>query len=387
LIYDSQKQYGLKSNALGGGLLDDSEEGPVNHRLCAATAVAVISCLAVPAASSAATRDVYMGTPPSAGKQLEKLISDVNAYFPSNTKIHVGDTVRFMPVGFHNANFPKSGGKPNGLFVAGKPAAGEVDAAGAAFWFNGQPTLTFNPVLGKSLFGKRTTFNGSKAVESGLPLADKPKPFKVRFTKRGRFTYYCSVHTGMKAKVSVVANRTSTPSAKAQAAAIAKQVAKVLATAKALEKKAAPTGGIVDVGVAGSGGVERYAFSPDKITAKVGDTLTFRMSAGSYDVHTATTGPGDAEKEPNSYMGKLAKTFEGDQFPGQATYPSDPPAAGFASLTPTLHGNGFWSTGVLDTAASTPPPRSNAVKIGAPGSYTFICLIHPFMKATVTATA
>jgi len=358
----------------------------VKHRHCAATACAVICCLAVPAASNAATRDVYMGTPPSIGKQLEKLFTDVNAYFPSNAKIHAGDTVRFLPVGFHNANFPKPGKAFNALFVPGKPASGENDAAGNPFWFNGQPTFGFNPVLGSSsLFGKSVTYDRSKGLETGLPLADKPKPVKVKFPKTGTFTYYCSVHAGMKAKVSVVARRASAPSAKGHAAAIAKQVKKTLSTAKELAKRKAPATGIT-IGVAGSGGVERFAFSPEKRAVKVGDTVTFKMGTRSFDVHTATTGPGDPEKK-DSYMGKIVAAFEGVQFPGIATYPSDPPDKGNATLTPTHHGNGFWSSGVLDTSKSTPLPDNGSVLFGAPGTYTFICLIHPFMKATVTATA
>ena len=67
----------------------------------------------------------------------------------------------------------------------------------------------------------------------------------------------------------------------------------------------------------------------------------------------------------------------------RGVYPSEqPPATG--TLTPALHGNGFWSTGVMDTAAGTPLPASNSVTFGAPGTYEFYCLIHPFMHATVT---
>ena len=78
-----------------------------------------------------------------------------------------------------------------------------VDAAGAAFWFNGQPALGINPLLLKSNFGKTLKYTGAKAVNSGLPLANRPKPFKVRFPRAGKFTYFCSVHPGMKAKVRV----------------------------------------------------------------------------------------------------------------------------------------------------------------------------------------
>jgi plastocyanin len=38
----------------------------------------------------------------------------------------------------------------------------------------------------------------------------------------------------------------------------------------------------------------------------------------------------------------------------------------------------------MDTSNASPLPASGAVTFGAPGSYDFYCLIHPFMKATVT---
>jgi plastocyanin len=355
----------------------------------AATAGAVACCLAIPATSSAATRDVYMGTPPKYQKTLNQTYqSDANAYFPSKTTIHVGDTVRFNAVGFHNLSLPKKGGSPTPAVVpTGQTYTGEKDAAGADFWFNGQPSFGFNPALtppSPALFGKSVTYNGSAAVDSGLPLADKPKPVKVKFTKTGTFTYYCTIHPGMKGQVKVVAKRSSAPSSKAQAAAIAKQAKQAISIAKGLAKRKAPALGIT-VGVAGSHGVERYAFSPDKRTVKVGDTLTFTMGSQSLELHTATTGPGDPD-HADTYIGKLAASFESPVFPGYGIYPSDPPSKGNATLTPTSHGNGFWNSGGLNNNNNDPLPNSNSVLFGAPGTYTFICLVHPFMKATVTVT-
>jgi plastocyanin len=54
-------------------------------------------------------------------------------------------------------------------------------------------------------------------------------------------------------------------------------------------------------------------------------------------------------------------------------------------LTPSLHGNGFWSSGFMDNAGATPQPKRSQVKIVAPGTYNFFCLLHPFMKVAVTA--
>src|SRR5690606_17379959 len=109
-----------------------------------------------------------------------------------------------------------------------------------------------------------------------------------------------------------------------------------------------------------------------------GTTLTFRMSPGTYDLHTATAGPGDPANEPQSYLGQLAASFQSPVFDPRSVYGSEPPGT-VASITPTLHGNGFWSSGVMDPVRASPPPRSSRVRFDTPGTYTFFCLIHPFM--------
>jgi plastocyanin len=355
----------------------------LSHRTKAAFAAAV-AVLAVPASASAATKVVNMGTPPSAGKSFEKALSDVNAFFPSSTTIHVGDSVRFLPVGFHNLDLPKKGGKPTALITpqAGQTVTGTNDAAGAPYWFNGQPVLGFNlPALAPTGFGKTFTYTGAKGVQSGLPLVEKPKPLTVKFTKAGSFTYYCDVHPGMKASVKVLAKSKSVPSAKADAKRVKDQVSKALALAKTLAKTTAPAG-TVDVGVAGKGGVEYFGMVPATSTVPVGTTLTFRMSPGTYEDHTATFGPGDPEKEPASFMGMLAKTFEGAVPAPTGLYPSDPVGT-VGTLNTTSHGNGFWNSGVMDAGSATPLPASNKVTFTGAGTYTFYCLIHPFMKGSV----
>jgi plastocyanin len=339
--------------------------------------------LVVPASASAATKEVDMGTPPSDAKSFQKVGADVNAFFPKLTTIHVGDSVRFLPVGFHNLDLPKKGGKPTPLIAPqGAPLSGLADAAGAPFWFNGQQNLQFNlPALAPKGFGKKFTYSGSKGVQSGLPLTNKPKPVTVKFSKTGTFTYYCDVHPGMKANVKVVSKSSSVPSSKDDDKRVKKQVSDALAVAKKAPKTQTPAG-VVDIGVAGKGGVEYFGMVPAKSTVPVGTTVTFRMSPGTYEDHTATFGPGDPEKEPNSYLGKIAKSFEGPALDQLGVYSSDAPGT-LATLTPTLHGNGFWNSGVLDGSPATPLAASNRVTFGAPGTYNFYCLIHPFMKGTV----
>ena len=202
----------------------------------------------------------------------------------------------------------------------------------------------------------------------------------VKFTSKGTLTYYCDVHPGMKATVVVRPKRRSIPTARQDAKALKKQYAKDLKVAKGLTGTTPPAG-TVDLGSAGADGVEIFAMFPSTVTIPVGTTLKFQMSKGTYETHTATFGPGPAET-PSTYLGKLAASFQGPAPDPAAMYPSDMPPAP-ATLTPTLHGNGFWSSGTLDRDKASPIPSANAVKFGAAGTYTYYCLIHPFMKGTV----
>jgi plastocyanin len=346
-----------------------------------AALVVAIFALAVPASASAATKVVSMGVPVPSQKAFGKYGADANEFFPSGTTVHVGDSVRFVPLGFHNVDLPKKGGRAIGLFVpTGQKVAGAVDAAGAPFWFNGLDQLGFNPVLGPSGFGKKFTYTGGKAVNSGLPLAAKPKPMTVKFSKTGSFTYFCDVHAGMKGTVRVLAKSKTVPSAKADAKKVKAQVTRDVAVAKTLSKKTAPAG-TIDLGEAGKHGVEIFAMFPASRTVPAGTTLTFRMTAGSREVHTATFGPGNIE-DPASFIGKLAASLEAPVPDAAALYPSNPPPAA-AAFGPTTHGNGFWNSGFLDVFSATPSPVASAVTFTTAGTYTYYCLVHPFMKGTV----
>jgi plastocyanin len=345
---------------------------------------AAVAALAVPASASAATKVVNMGVPTSAQKTFQKQFADVNDFFPHGTTIHVGDSIKFLPVGFHTVDIPAKGGKPLGLFAPAGTTSGVLDAAGNPFWFNGQPQLGFTPALGPpGLYGKKAAYTGAKRIESGLPFAEHPKPFTVKFSKAGTYTYYCNIHAGMKGTIKVVAKSHKVPSATADAKTLKNQVASTLKTAKALASTTVAPGN-VSVGASGKGGVERFAMFPAAQTVPVGTTLKFSMSAKTFDVHTATFGPGDPENQPASYLGQLEQHFQNDQVaPSQAVYPSEPPGT-VGGLSPTLHGNGFWNSGAMDNASATPLPSSNSVTFTAPGTYTFYCMIHPFMKGTVT---
>jgi plastocyanin len=350
---------------------------------CFALGVGLVS--AVPTAAGAAQKDVSLGPPRADQRALQPTASDVNDFFPHRVTVHVGDTVRFVPNGFHTVDLPGRRTRKLPIITPVGPAiTGAVDAAGAPFWFNGQPNLGFNPTLLRSAFGKRRSYTGASAVLSGLPLSRRPQPMSVRFTRTGTFRYFCDIHPGMTGVVQVVRSGRSIPSSAADRRTLRRQVATTLATAKALSRTPpAPPANTVDVGEQGKGHVSLFAFVPSTLTVPTGTTVTFRMRA-STEIHTATVGPGNPENQPQSYLGQIEAGLQGPGLDPRGVFPSEPPGA-LAGLTPVLHGNGFWNSGALDQdpATTTVPPR-NAVNFAAPGVYQVFCMIHPFMHATVT---
>ncbi len=352
------------------------------NRVTAAILASAALALAASDGAQAATRQVDMGPPPPVQRALQPFQADVNAFFPTRTTIRVGDSVRFVPYGFHDVDLLPRGARGIPLLSpTGQPVSGATDAAGAPFWFNGQPQLGFTPSLLSSNFGKRLRFDGSARVLSGLPVQERPRPMTVRFTKAGRYTYLCDVHPGMKGSVRVVGFKRKVPTARAHARAGAAQAARAVTVARGLASTTPPAG-TVFIGAAGSGGVESLAFFPRTLSVATGTTVRFAMSPRSYETHTATSGPGDPDKDPSSYLGQLAASFAQPVLNPAAVYPSDPPTT-TPTLSPTTHGNGFWSTGALDVASATPLPASGSVTFTTPGTYEVYCLIHPFMHGTV----
>lgn len=353
--------------------------------ICCAAGLA----LAAPGAAQAATKTVSMGTPATPlAKQLgDKYFSDVLAYFPGSVSVRVGDSVRFVPTGFHTVHFLGRSGKAAPAVVpTGKDVAGVLDAAGAPFAFNGLPEVGFNPALfAPGGLGKTITTNGTKEIQSGAPIADKPKPMVVKFTKAGLFRYVCDLHPGMKGSVRVVAANRPVPSAASEAARVRTQVNKAITAAKGFASLKPPANTVV-VGPLGAGAVSQFGYAPTALTVPSGTTVNFRAPSGSGEIHTVTFGPGDPDKEPTSYLGAIAKRFENDPAPPpEAVYPSDPAPAP-VTLTSALHGNGFWNSGILDGASVTPLAQAKTVTFGAAGTYTYYCIIHPFMKGTISAT-
>ena len=344
----------------------------IRHVLPAAAAVAA---LLAPAAAQAATKPVYAGTPPNGALKGVPPTTLDNAFYPSTIKVHVGDSVDYKFVGFHNVFFPPKGKAAPGfaLINPAAPVSGAKDAGGADMWFNGQPSAAFNPLVAAPTGSK--VINGKGNHGSGLPSGPKFH-YKVRFTKKGEFTYYCSIHPGMKAKVQVVAKSAKASSKADDTKRISKQGAAATKLAKKLVSAPPPAGNVVNVGN-DKKGVSSLAFFPATKTIKAGESVTFQMPSASTESHNVAVGP-----EP--YV--LGQTLEG---PGGTlnpfvVYPSDPPTAPLPPLTPTTHGNGYLATGMLDTQKASPFPNKQTITFTTPGTYVYYCNIHqPDMKGTI----
>jgi plastocyanin len=345
---------------------------------------AIAATTLVPAAlAQGATRTVVAGPPGKvAGTPPD---GDSNAFFRKTVTVHVGDKVKWKINGFHTVTVPARGKKPP-AFISPDPTGAKVsgvnDAAGTPFWFNGQTRLVLDalgafPVKGKS-------YNGKKLVSSGAPLGNGPAPpYTLKFTKKGSYAYYCTIHVGMKGTVKVVAKGKAIPSVKANKKAAKKEYAKVAKRQINDAKFAGPAGNAVQAGndtVAST----IFRFFPATKSVPVGTTVTFSLSPKTTEIHTISFGPAD-------YLQATAAAFV---MPDPAN-PTGPPTVynpqiAFPSDVPTLpaydgtsHGNGFLSTGIIDRDAATPSPGSATVTFNKAGTYSYICLIHPFMKGQI----
>ena len=190
----------------------------------------------------------------------------------------------------------------------------------------------------------------------------------------GKYTVYCDLCSGMKASIVVVGKKARVPSRKQDAEALNRQVRSALAEARRLVKSKPPKN-VIEAGAGGRSGTEILAMFPKTLRAKVGTVVTARMSARSVDVHTVTFGP-------DAYLAALVKSLTTKLDP-IAAYPSDnPETAQPFPVSATAHRNGFANSGYI-TNGSRLSPSSVKFRFTQPGTYKYMCLIHPGMTGTV----
>lgn len=339
--------------------------------------------LLVPAGAQAATKSVVAGPPVAKPPKDFPKDADTNAFYRRTVAVHVGDKVRWTINGLHTVTFAAKG-KKYPPFISPDPAhpiAGANDAAGAPFWFNGIPRLILDPQGAFPVGGK--AYDGSKAASSGVPLGTgKPKPYTLRFTKAGNYSYVCTVHPGMKGKVKVVAKSKRVPSAAADKLAVKEEFAKTVAEAKKLGASAGPTGNEIWAGN-DKGTTAIFRYFPLKKSIPVGTTLTLKMSANTSEAHTFSFGPAPyLKQQADALIGPDAAVPPVLTVNPVAAFPSDPPPA-LGGPTGANHGNGYVNTGLLDDDSATPNPPSSQIRFDKAGTFDYICILHPFMKGQI----
>jgi plastocyanin len=344
---------------------------------------AAVATLVPAAAAQGATRTVVAGPPGKvAGTPGD---GDANGFFRKAVTVHVGDKVKWKFTGFHTVTLPAKGKKPPAFIgpdPTGATIAGVNDAAGKPFWFNGQTRLTLNPTGALPAGGK--SYNGKKLASSGAPLAPgAAKPYTVKFTKKGSYSYYCTIHPGQKGTVKVVGKGKAIPSNKANAKAAKKEYAKVAKQLIADAKFAGPPGNAVEAGHDRAVSTI-LRFFPTTKSVPVGTTVTFAMSPKTTEAHTISFGPADYLKTiADGFIGPDPANPEGLPVVNSLVpFPSEPPPQ--APLDPAQHGNGFYNAGIIDRDAATPlNPGEAKVTFNTAGTYNYICFIHPDMKGSI----
>src|SRR5689334_2137972 len=337
------------------------------RRCVTVLAIAMLGALCTAPTAGARTKTVVAGGPPPtaklAGSAKFPTELDLNGFFRRQITINVGDSVRwtFSHRVVHTVTFLAPGQSRPSLETPdpAHPYTGFTDAAGAPFWFNGQPSLLIPPDHAFAQGGGST--NGTKYKNSGLS-APAFKPYQLKFTKTGTFRYLCLVHPGMAGSVKVLPKGRAVPSAAARKA----EYALAIKRAGQLAKFTPPA----NTFVAGhdSGAVSWFRFFPRALTVSVGQTVRFSISSKS-EIHTIALGAGtpyfDAIEKDLVMAQPQPSGPPRLQFSPLIFLPSDPALPPYTGLN---HGNGFLNTGVLDTDPNSPPPASVDITFAAPGT-------------------
>jgi plastocyanin len=144
------------------------------------------------------------------------------------------------------------------------------------------------------------------------------------------------------------------------------------------------------------------AYYPKSVRVRPGDTVVFDNKS-KQSIHTVTFGVSADRKDQPSLITKDIEenpvvfgpcyTTESPK-PDMVTCPGAPagPQTGAPPAAPAWGGTGYWNSGVIVfdiPGIPSPPPaeaRRATVKLAdsiAPGSYPFLCLLHPYMDGTL----
>lgn len=297
---------------------------------------------------------------------------DVMAYFPSNVKIHVGDTVKWVQHSneIHTVTF--LGGSPLPEFV--------VPAASLGLPPTPSP-LVLNPLAVNRLAPFGELADTGTFVNSGLMGRENGqyRSFDLTFTAEGTYSYLCLVHsTMMSGSVNVVgpdARIASPGQVRARGHfQIARQMAKAPAVVREAKRQIKPAtenpdGTLTHYVALGYSKrqIDLMRFFPSKPLVRPGDTVMWEMSPSNDAPHTVTFLNGQPEPAlvvpvPNPPGPPVLYISAATFFPSPL-----PPA-------PTLTRSGLYNSGLMNPI----PGTTYSLMIGdvTPGPLPYLCLLH-----------
>jgi plastocyanin len=270
-----------------------------------------------------------------------------NGFFPRAIEIGVGDTITWTFEGFHNVAFLSGGAAP--------PFA--VPEGHKMYW---------NPQMVRPVGDK--TYDGTGYHNSGTP-GHGPFSYALTFTKPGRYTYECTIHSGMRGVVIVKEKATGTPAA-ALKQGRAEQAASLAAGAARLASLTPERhGDTVVLPLVGSR-EQRYSllrFGREPLVIRRGATVTWAMR-DPFEIHTVTFTSGE---KPAEFV--MVEPQQGGGPPKLLLNPK--------AITPTTSQR-YDGTGYVNSGMLFPPgnpghqPTSFSLTFTTPGRFEYWCLVH-----------
>jgi plastocyanin len=342
------------------------------------------------------------------------------AYFPSEVTLHAGDTVDFGETFTGEPHTVTFGTLVDQGLAKVDPAATDEpaelkkipallpDGPGDAIQAAAQPCYlaTEDPPASDACTKDQQTqpaFDGTQSYYNSGFLADG-EHFKVTLAddiKPGTYSYFCTLHReGMTGKVTVVAAgdkaQTSAEVAEAGKTELAEAQAKIKPTIDAIKTgtlppfiaTADPKGVIVGGGSEDVPAAVPVLMGPNTTDVKTGDTVTFTIVGP----HTVSFGSSESlrtiiSRAPDGSVHLNPDSFAPAGGAGQPAPTGPPPTT---PGPPTIieggsyNGTGFHSSGAV---LSFPPQLfAYTLTFTKPGSYQYVCLIHPDMKGTVNVS-
>ncbi|MBV8559743.1 MAG: hypothetical protein JO050_03155 [Acidimicrobiia bacterium] len=345
------------------------------------------------------------------------------AYFPSRVTVHPGDTVDFhenwsgephtvtmgtlVEDGLKAAQAAGPNSPPPPAFaqlptlLPQGPGDANQNAAQPCFLASGAPPADPNTPCTKDQ-QNQPEFNGTQTYfNSGwLPEGDTFSVKLASSTKPGTYHYYCNLHGPlMSGTIVVVGSDKSIPSAdtanKAGAAEQAAIVGKLLGPYNDAKAGKFPLPGVTNVAGYGAQGVNNGSineFILPTIQTKVGQKVNWTTIG----FHTITFGK--APIQPGGFITKapdgsvhLNPAFAAPTgFPPAPPPPGGPPSGGPPAVKTidggSYDGSTYKSTGLIQSDPGSGQLVAYDVTFTKPGTYSYVCLLHPRMGGTVQVT-